>query len=164
MGKTNILFAIWLVGVFCIVGSDWVFARGIMGYQPGDRSPEENEQWLKVSMEQLQAAIQSANEGNRESAIESGKASMTAIKEISSEGWDGMRQRSVRFMRQGISAAKKGDLDKAAQDFQDALNKLGDLEYGDMNFTHESFLGIGAHKDRNTHAVQPEQKNGQSKP
>jgi hypothetical protein len=68
---------------------------------------------------------------------------MAAIKEISSEGWDGKRQRSVRALRSGISAAKKGEMEKAALEFQDALNKLGDLKYGDMNFTHESFMGIG---------------------
>ncbi len=153
MSKKNILLAIWLVGILSIFVSNFALARGILGDQPGDRSPEENERWLKTAVEHLQLAIKEANQGHGELSVENGKASMAAIKEISSEGWDGMRQRSVRFMRSGISAAKKGNLEKASLDFQEALNKLGDLKYGDMNFTHESFLGIGSHKDRNTHSV-----------
>ncbi|MGH8557932.1 MAG: hypothetical protein ACRESZ_10820 [Methylococcales bacterium] len=146
MNKRSIFLAISIVGVFSILVSNPAVARGIMGFQAGDRTPEENEHWLKTAVEHLQVAIKEANQGNGELSVENGKASMAAIKEISSEGWDGMRQRSVRFMRTGISAAKKGNLEKASLDFQEALKKLEDLKYGDMNFTHESFMGIGDHK------------------
>ncbi|MCI0653809.1 MAG: hypothetical protein L0Y38_02725 [Methylococcaceae bacterium] len=143
MSKQSLLLVVSLVGVLGIFAPDIAFARGILGHQAGDRSPEENENWLKTSVEHLQQAIKEADAGNGELSVENGKAAMAAIKEISSEGWDGMRQRSVRSMRAGISAAKKGNLEKASLDFQDALKRLDDLKYGDMNFTHESFMGIG---------------------
>ncbi|MGH8549342.1 MAG: hypothetical protein ACRERU_12240 [Methylococcales bacterium] len=143
MSKQHLLLVVWLVGVFSIFVSNLAVARGILGPQPGDRSPEENVNWLKSGVEQIQLAVQEANAGNGETSVEHAKAAMTAIKEISSEGWDGKRQRSVRALRHGISAAKKGNLEEASLEYQDALKTLGDLKYGDMNFTHESFMGIG---------------------
>jgi Small metal-binding protein len=132
-----------LVGVISFLISDSAFSRGILGPQPGDRSPEQNERWLQTGVEEIQMAIQQVNEGNGDLSIEHAKAAMAAMKEISSEGWDGKRQRSVRALRYGISAARKGNLEKASLQYQDALKRLDDLKYGDMNFTHESFLGIG---------------------
>lgn len=146
MSKRSLLLVVCLMGFLSSFVSDFALARGILGPQPGDRSPEENEHWLKTAVEHLQMGIKEANQGNAELSVENGKASMAALKEISSEGWDGTRERSVKSMRAGISAAKKGNLEKASLDFQDALEKLGDLKYGDMNFTHETFLGIGDHK------------------
>lgn len=143
MSKQHLLLAVWLVGVFSIFVSNFAVARGILGPQPGDRSPEENVNWLKTAVEHVNLAIKEANEGNGEKSVEHAKAGLAAMKEISSEGWDGKRERSVRAIRHGISAAKKGKLEKASLEFQDALKTLDGLKYGDMNFTHESFLGIG---------------------
>ena len=130
-----------LAGLLAILLVNPAFGRGILGPQPGDRSPEDNERWLQTGIDEMKLAIQEADAGNGESAVEHGKLGMAAMKEISSEGWDGKRQRSA--MRYGISAARKGDLEKASLNFQEALSKLEGLKYGDMNFTHESFLGIG---------------------
>ncbi|MGR9108242.1 MAG: hypothetical protein ACU843_15080 [Gammaproteobacteria bacterium] len=146
MTKQHLLLAVSLVGCLSIFTSDFVFARGILGDQPGDRSPEQNVQWLETGVDEIRLAIQEADQGNGEASVDHAKASMTAIKEISSEGWDGKRQRSVRALRYGISAAKKGDLAKASLQFQEALTHLDGLKYGDMNFTHEPFMGIGSHK------------------
>lgn len=143
MIKLSFLSVVLLAGILTVCGSDAAFARGILGAQAGDRSPAENEKWLKTAVEHLQMAVKEADAGNGKTSMEHGRAGMAAIKEISSEGWDGKRQRSVRSMRFGISAARKGDLEKASVEFQNALKLLGDLKYGDMNFTHESFLGIG---------------------
>lgn len=137
----------WLA-VSCIVLlsffiSEVGFARGILGDQPGDRSPEQNVHWLKSGIQEIRLAIQDAEAGNLDTSIDHAKNGMGAIKEISSEGWDGKRQRSVHALRIGISAARKGEGDKACQEYNKAFDILDGLKYGDMNFTHESFLGIG---------------------
>lgn len=139
----SIRMMIAFAGLLAILSINPAFGRGILGPQPGDRSPEDNERWLQTGIDQIKLAIREANDGNAESTVEHGKNGMAAMKEISSEGWDGKRQRSVRAMRHGISAARKGELEKASLKFQEALSMLDGLKYGDMNFTHESFLGIG---------------------
>ncbi len=143
MSKQNRLLIISLAVFFSIVVSNPGFARGILGHQPGDRSPEDNEGWLKTGVEQLQMAIVEANEKNGEKAVEHGKAAGAAMKEISSEGWDGKRQRSVRFIRDANKAAKEGKFEDASLNYREALKQLDGLQYGNMNFTHESFMGIG---------------------
>jgi Small metal-binding protein len=143
MSKQNRLLIILLAGFLSIVVSNPGLARGILGHQPGDRSPEDNVGWLQEGVQQIQMAIVEADEKNGEKSVEHGKAALAAMKEISSEGWDGKRQRSVRSIRHGIKAAKQGKFEDAAANYRDALKTLDGLEYGNMNFTHESFLGIG---------------------
>lgn len=146
MSKQSMLAIISLAVFIAIVVPDPASARGILGHQAGDRSPEDNESWLRTGVQQIQMAITEADEGNGEKSVEHGKAAMAAMKEINSEGWDGKRQRSVRSIRDAIKAAKEGQLEEASLSYREALEKLGDLEYGNMNFTHESFLGIGDRK------------------
>lgn len=143
MTKQKRLLIISLAGFLTVIASNPGFARGILGHQPGDRSPEDNVGWLREGVQQIQMAIVKANEKNGEEAIAHGKAAQAAMKEISSEGWDGKRQRSVRFIRDGNKAAKEGKFEDASVSYQEALKTLDGLEYGNMNFTHESFLGIG---------------------
>lgn len=143
MTKQGTLFAVGLVGISSMLLFEQALAAGILGFQPGDRSEKENASWLKKGIENIQMAIKEVEEGDVEKSVGHGKAAMAALKEIGSEGWDGRRQRSIRSVRFGVSAAKEGNLEKASSDYREALKKLADLKYGDLNFTHESFLGIG---------------------
>ena len=119
------------------------YAKGIMGPQQGDRSPEENDDWLKKGVEHINAAIEQSNHGDQEQSIKQGEQALAAMKEINSEGWAATLERTVGSVRRGIRAAKKGQLEKAATLYETALEKLGKPKFGDMNFTHESFMGIG---------------------
>ena len=114
-----------------------------MGPQQGDRSPEQNDDWLKKGVEHINAAIEKSNHGDQEQSIKQGEQALAAMKEINSEGWAATLERTVGSIRRGIRAAKKGQLEKAATLYETALEKLGTPKFGDMNFTHESFMGIG---------------------
>ena len=143
MAKRRVLLAVLLAAFFSFFVTNSALAAGILGFQTGDRSPEDNDAWLLKGVTQIQMAIKEADEGNGEKSVEHGAAGLAAMKEINSEGWAGTLERSVKSIRHGVSAAKKGNLEKASLDYQIGLEKLGNLKFGDMNFTHESFLGIG---------------------
>ena len=143
MNKRHPLLVVSLVWIFILSCATPVLAKGIMGFQMGDRSPEENDTWLKKGVEHIKAAISEAEQGNSDNSVKYGEAGLAAMKEINSEGWAAKLERSVKSIRHGIRAAKKGNLEKASLKYQNALKKLGVLKFGDMNFTHESFLGIG---------------------
>lgn len=140
------LLAISLVGFFSLFIANIALAKGIMGFQPGDRSPEENSDWLEKAVELIRKADKDAKEGNGEESAKHGRAAFVALKEINSEGWAAKLEKSYPSIRKGIRAAKKGELEKASLDYQTALKKLEGLKYGDMNFTHESIFGIGDHR------------------
>lgn len=146
MTKQRILLAISFVGFFSLFVANIALAKGIMGFQPGDRSPDDNSSWLKKGVELIQMANKAAKEGNGEESAKHGQASLQALKEINSEGWAPRLEKSYPAIRSGISAAKKGELEKASLGYQTALKKLEGLEYGELNWTHESFLGIGDHR------------------
>ncbi len=148
MTKQRTLLAISLTGIFSlfVVHANVALAAGILGFQPGDRSPENNELWLKKGVEQIQFAIKEAKEGNSEKSMEYGQAGLNAMKEINSEGWAPKLERSFKGIRHGIWAAKKGELEKASLKYQDALERIENLKFGDMIFSHETFMGIGDHK------------------
>jgi len=143
MAKQRVLSAVTLAGVLSFFVTNSALAAGILGFQIGDRSPKENDAWLVKGVEHIQIAIKEANDGRGDKSVEHGEAGLAAMKEINSEGWAGKLERSVKSIRHGVSAAKKGNLEKASLNYQNGLKKLGKLKYGDMNFTHESFLGIG---------------------
>jgi hypothetical protein len=122
------------------------YARGILGHDGGDRSSEENEKWLKNGIEQLHLAIKAANNGDQSMSLKHGKDTMLAMKEIASEGWAPKLESCFKRLRYGIRASDKGDLEKASMNYQLALKKVESLKFGDLIWTHDSFLGIGDHK------------------
>ncbi len=146
MTKQRTLLAILLVGVFSLFVTNFALAAGIMGPQAGDRTPEDNDGWLKKVVELIRMANKEAKAGNGEKSMEHGKVGMELMKEINSEGWAPTIERSAISVRYGIRAAKKGKLEKASLEYEDALKKLEALKYGDLNWTHDSFLGIGDRK------------------
>ncbi|GEM_PF-1088481 len=143
MTRRQTLVAIATAVLFSFSIANLALAKGIMGPQQGDRSPEENEVWLKKGVDHINGAIKDANEGNQDGSVEQGEAAMAAMKEINSEGWAATLERTAGSIRRGVMAAKKGKLEKAATYYETALEKLGKPKFGDMNFTHESFMGIG---------------------
>ena len=146
MTKQRRLLAILLVGSFCFFAANFALAAGIMGPQAGDRSPEDNDSWLKKVVEHIRMANKEAEEGNGIKSAEHGTIGMQVMKEINSEGWAPTLERSATSIRYGIRAAKKGKLKKASLEYQDALKKLVKLKYGDLNWTHDSLFGIGDRK------------------
>lgn len=143
MTKQRTLLAITLVGFLNLFVVNLALAAGILGYQLGDRSPDENNSWLKKAVGDIQMALKEIKAGNGEKSVKHGEASLENLTEINSEGWAAKLERGATSIRYGIRAAKKGNLEKASLEYQDALKKLGSLQYGDLNWTHESFLGIG---------------------
>ena len=143
MTRSQTLVVIATTVLFGFSIANLALAKGIMGPQQGDRSPEENKVWLKKGIDYINGAIKDANDGNQEGSIEQGEEAMAAMKEINSEGWAATLERTAGSIRRGIRAAKKGQLEKAAMLYETALEKLGKPKFGDMNFTHESFMGIG---------------------
>jgi hypothetical protein len=121
------------------------YARGILGPDDGDRSSSDNEKWLKNGIERLKLAIKAANGGDQPMSLKHGKDSMLALKEIASEGWAPKIGKSFKTLRHGINASKKGDLEKASMNYQLALKRVESLKFGDLNWTHDSFMGIGDH-------------------
>ena len=146
MKKHRTLLAILLIGGFGFFGANFALAAGIMGPQAGDRSPKDNDGWLKKVVVHIRMANKEAKEGNGEKSVEHGKVGMALMKEINSEGWAPTMERSATSIRYGIRAAKKGKLEKASLEYEDALKNLEALKYGDLNWTHDSFLGIGDRK------------------
>ncbi len=138
----NLILMICLIIMLSVNTS---FARGILGDDIGDRSSFDNTKWLKYGIEQLHQAIKSANAGDQSMSLKYGKESISALKEIASEGWAPKIGKSFKKLRHGISASKKGDLEKASVNYQLALKKVESLKFGDLNWTHDSFMGIGDH-------------------
>ncbi len=143
MSKQHTIFIVLLVGVVSLLPFDYAFSAGILGFQPGDRSEAENDHWLKKSIGSIQSAIKEVEQGNAKESIKHGKTATASLKEIGSEGWAGRKQRALRLIRLGNTAAKKGEMEKATLKYQEAIAKLEGLKYGDLNFTHDAFLGIG---------------------
>ncbi len=146
MNKRYVLLAVFLMGFFSFFAANVALAAGIMGPQAGDRTPEENDKWLKEVVAHIHMANKEAKEGHGEKSAEHGKVGMAVMKEINSEGWAPTLERSATSIRYGMRAAKKGKLEKASLEYEDALKKLEALKYGDLNWTHDSFLGIGDRK------------------
>ena len=143
MIKKHVLLAILLAGLANLFVTNLASAAGILGFQPGDRSKEENAMWMEKGKDHIQTAIKELKEGNNEQSIKNGYAGMADLREINSEGLGAKRGRVIRHIRGGISDTKKGQLEKASLHYQEALVKIEDLKKGGLNFTHDSFLGIG---------------------
>ncbi len=122
------------------------YARGILGSDGGDRSSDDNTKWLKSGIEHLREAIKAAIDEDQSMSLKHGKETMSALKEIASEGWAPKLEKSFKRLRYGITASQKGDLEKASVNYQLALKRVESLKFGDLIWTHDSFLGIGDHK------------------
>ncbi|MEE9411808.1 MAG: hypothetical protein V3V22_02025 [Methylococcales bacterium] len=125
-----------------------LYARGILGTDLGDRSSDDNEKWLKNGVKHLQLAIKAAIDKDQSMSLKHGKESMLALKEIASEGWAPKLEKAFKKVRYGIRASQKGDLEKASMNYQLALKKVESLKFGDLIWTHESFMGIGDHRGK----------------
>lgn len=147
MIRNNKTPAVLICIMLCVLFFSTAHARGILGPDPGDRSANQNTKSLKSGIEHLQLAIKAANGGDQENSIKHGKESILSMKEISSEGWAPKLEKSFYKLRGGINASKKGDLEKASQSYQLALSKVESLEFGDLIWTHEAFMGIGDHRN-----------------
>ena len=147
MVKQRRSLAILAVGFFSFFVTNPALSEGILGFQPGDRSLEENASWAKKGAEHIQMALKEVEKGNSEKSMEDAAAGLAALREISSEGWAPTLERARRHARYGINSARKGSLEKASLEYQNAIKTLESLKIGDIIFTHESFLNILGIKD-----------------
>ncbi len=140
------LVIITLSSILSVLVVNNSYARGILGTDQGDRSSNDNEKWLKNGIEHLRLAIKAAIDEDQSMSLKRGKETMSAFKEIASEGWAPKLEKTFKRLRYGITASQKGDLEKASMNYQLALKRVESLKFGDLIWTHDSFLGIGDHK------------------
>ena len=148
MTKRRISLNILLFGFLSFFVVNLSFAAGILGFQPGDRSPTENSNNLKKAVGFVELAIKEVKKGNGKISAEHAQAALDIMREINSEGWAPTLEMSGSSIRRGLRAATKGKLEFATSQYQRGIDKMGKLKFGDMNWTHEAFLGIGDRRNK----------------